>query len=151
MIFEIVKADPESCEARNLIEELSHVLLDITGDNGKSSFKNSDIDSSRAVFLVLYENGKSVACGAIRPVTEEVGEIKRMYSRSTGLGFGRKVLLELEKMAIEFGYKEIWLSTRRINRKAVNFYLNNGYSEHEAYGKYRFTDKSICLAKKLIG
>lgn len=34
------------------------------------------------------------------------------------------VLDELEKLALEFGFKEIWLSTRRINQKAAVEILN---------------------------
>lgn len=147
MPVKIIKSHPESNEAKELIRELSELLLEITGDDGKSSFSNGDMDSPRSTFIVAQVKGENLACGSIRPLTKYTCEIKRMYSKKTKVGLGRQVLNELEKQAKEFGYKEICLSTRKVNKNAVNFYLANGYSPCESYGKYKDLSESICLSK----
>jgi N-acetylglutamate synthase-like GNAT family acetyltransferase len=149
MSIKVIQSHPSSVEARELIEELSNVLLRVTGDNGKSSFSNQDYDLPRSSFIIIQENGESIACGSIRPISDDVCEIKRMYYRKYRRGFGKKVLNELEKQAREFGYKEIWLSTRIINEEAILFYTANDYAVCDSYGKYKNQTESICLSKRL--
>jgi GNAT superfamily N-acetyltransferase len=150
MVVEFIRADPESPEARELVEELSVLLNQITGDDGKSSFNHKDMADPRAAFVIMKVDREYVACGSLRPITDEVCELKRMYSKRQGLGYGRAMLLELEKTAKDLEYREIWLSTRKVNKKAVDFYLKNNYLEQESYGKYKKTDLSICLSKKIF-
>ena len=47
------------------------------------------------------------------------------------------------------GYGEVWLSTRRVNRRAVDFYQRNGYVPIPAYGKYVGNGVSVCLGRWL--
>lgn len=149
MAVTIIESHPESEEAKGLIAELSEVLRNITGDDGTSSFSNEDFDQPKSSFLVLRDGGKSVACGSIRPLDKNICEIKRMYCRESGQGFGKLVLEALEAKAQEFGFEEIRLSTRRVNSTAVAFYLGNGYSFCASYGKYLQQPESICLSKLL--
>ena len=149
MVMKILKSHPESEEAKELIEELSSLLFEITGDDGKSSFSNHEFDSPRSTFIVIQNNGENVACGSIRPLTNDICEIKRMYAKRPGMGLGKRVLDELEKQAEAFGFKEICLSTRRINKNAVDFYLANNYLISESYGKYKNRPESVCLTKKI--
>ena len=149
MTIQIINSHPESAEAKELINELSEILIELTGDNGKSSFSDKEFDSPRSSFIVIQNNGENVACGSIRPISNDVCEIKRMYSKKPGHGFGGQVLKELENRAKEFGFKEIWISTRIINKKAVDFYKANKYSLCESYGKYKNQPESICLSKDL--
>jgi GNAT superfamily N-acetyltransferase len=149
MSIKIIKSHPSSVEARELIEELSDLLLKITGDNGKSSFTNHAFDLPRSTFIIVQDKGHNVACGSIRPISDDVCEIKRMYSRKPGHGFGKKVLNELEAQARKFGYKEIWLSTRKINSKAIAFYTAHKFAIRDRYGKYKSHVESVCLSKKV--
>lgn len=149
MTVKIINSHPEAEEARELIRELSNLLFEITGDDGRSSFASHDIDSPRSSFIVIQVNGESLACGSIRPLTDKTCEIKRMYSKKSGIGLGRQVLTELEKQARELGFEEICLSTRRINKNAVDFYRANGYLTCESYGKYIHQPESICLSKSI--
>ncbi len=125
------------------------MLLEVTGDNGKSSFSNLEVDPTRSSFIVIQNKGENLACGSIRPLTDEICEIKRMYSRKPGMGLGKHVLNELEHQAKELGFKGICLSTRKINKKAVDFYLANNYSVCEPYGKYRNQPESVCFSKRI--
>ena len=100
--------------------------------------------------LVAYAwDGSPLGCGAIRPLGDGVCEIKRMFALPGSKGVGHAVLEALERRAIEAGFVEAWLETRRVNDHAVRFYLGHAYRLIESYGKYRGRDECICLGKRL--
>jgi GNAT superfamily N-acetyltransferase len=142
-------ADPESVDARVLIAELDAALAAICGDSGSGSFDPADVRGPGAVFLVARAaDGTAVGCGALRPLAPGVAELKRMYARP-GSGAGLALLTALEAQAVEYGYREVWLSTRRVNVKALAFYARHGYVPVENYGRYVGRPGSVCLGKRL--
>lgn len=145
----ITKENINSIEAKELIKELSSELRKITGNTGKGSFENSDIDNPRSIFIVARENGNAIGCGALREISNEIAEIKRVYARKKSSGIGKKILIYLEEQAQEFGYKKIILETRKCNEIAVNFYLKNDYKVISNYGKYINREEAICFEKIL--
>jgi ribosomal protein S18 acetylase RimI-like enzyme len=142
--------DPGTPDAAALIEELSAALTAITGDSGKSSFDAGDVRRARACFAVARETeGLPIGCGAIRPLSIDVAELKRMYARPGHPGAGSALLAFLEAQATALGYRAIWLSTRAVNTRAVGFYRARGYLAIPNYGKYAGRTDSVCLAKPL--
>ena len=142
-------ADPDSAEARALIGELDAALAAVCGDSGAGSFAATDVRGPGAVFLVAREAaGMALGCGALRPLAPGVAELKRMYARP-GTGAGSCLLAALEAQALAFGYRALWLSTRRINVKALAFYGRHGYLPIGPYGKYAGRAESVCLGKRL--
>ncbi len=134
-----------------LVAELDAALAAITGDSGTSSFDAADVRGAGAAFLLARgPDGRPCGCGALRPLQPGAGvaELKRMYARP-GSGAGRALLAALEARAVALGYREIWLSTRRVNARAVAFYLRHGYAPVEGYGKYAGSAVSACLGKRL--
>ena len=143
-------ADPDCDEARALIAELDAALAAICGDSGAKSFDTDDVRGPRSVFLLARDvAGVAVGCGALRPIEGDVAEVKRMYARP-GSGAGVQLLGELERRALQFGYRAIWLETRRVNARAVAFYDKHGYRVIPNYGKYVGRDDAICLGKILV-
>ena len=139
--------DPDCADARVLVDELSHALAAITGDSGASSFSAADTRVARSCFVIARAgDGTLLGCGALRPLDENTGEIKRMYARP-GSGAGARLLAFLEREAAQFGYRRLWLETRKVNTKAVAFYLKQGYTEIPNYGKYIGRDDAVCLGK----
>ncbi|WP_395395315.1 GNAT family N-acetyltransferase [Novosphingobium sp. BL-8A] len=139
--------DPRDPEAVAVMERLSGALSAITGDGGTSSFNSSDVLVSRALFVIARDaGGAAMGCGAYRPLEGGVAEIKRMYAEK---GCGTAILAHLEAAASVEGYREAWLSTRRINERAVAFYRRHGYAEVAPYGRYADRPQSICLGKVL--
>ncbi|WP_390517736.1 GNAT family N-acetyltransferase [Halioxenophilus aromaticivorans] len=143
----VERSHPQSPAALALLKELNATLYDITGDDGSSSFADSHFDSQTDVFLIIRLHQAPAACGCFRRLDASTCELKRMYAKKKGLG--TKILLLLEEEAIKLGYTTVVLSTRKINTHAINFYLRNGYSKIESYGKYKYTNLSICLGKLL--
>ena len=145
--LEIRKCSPNDEVVMPLLAALSNELFQITGNDGKASFSSDEMQDTRSVFLVAALNGESVGCGGLRLLTNEICEVKRMYAKHRGLGIGKAILHELECYAKEFGYKEIWLETRKVNEQAVRFYLNQGYQVRNNYGKYIGRPEAICFEK----
>jgi len=141
--------DPDCDAARGLIAELDAALAAICGDSGAQSFDANDVRGPRSVFLVARDmSGVAVGCGALRPLEGDVAEVKRMYARP-GSGAGVQLLGELERRALQFGYREVWLETRRVNVRAVAFYERHGYRVIPNYGKYIVREDAVCLGKVL--
>lgn len=144
------KADPRSAESQLLITKLSAELAAITGDNGKSNFTMDSMDEERSLWVLARNNkGDAVGCGAIRPLTEHIAELKRMFSDRSSPAIGNALLTFLEKFALSMGYDQIWLATRSVNHKALNFYQKNGYERIDNYGPYVNCDETVCFAKIL--
>lgn len=147
--IEILAGIPDSVEVQDLLQELSDELAAKTGRDGRNSFRLEDVAAPRSAFLVAKHGRELLGCGALRPISREVCEIKRMYARNKGQGIGGSILKALEKSAIEFGYDIAWLETGIENRGAVGFYLQNGFKIRENFGKYKGRPECVCFEKRL--
>ena len=80
-------------------------------------------------FLVVYDDGRPVACGGLRRVDATTGEIKRMFvtAAARGRGHGRRLLIELERRAAAFGCRRIELITTEVLAEARGLYGRAGY------------------------
>jgi GNAT superfamily N-acetyltransferase len=142
--------DPAAHESIQLMEELSTALEAITGDGGKASFNVEDVRGPMARFIVARDGGGlALGCGAFRPLEPGVAEIKRMYARHGTSGVGSAVLRFLEAEAAALGYQALWLETRLVNRRAVDFYAARGYVRIANYGKYIGNPLAVCFEKIL--
>ncbi|MDB5920303.1 MAG: acetyltransferase [Massilia sp.] len=141
--------DPGTPDAIALIDELSAALAAITGDSGRSSFDIGDVRAARARFVVARDaSGQAVGCGGLRPLTGDIAEVKRMYARPGNPGTGSALLAFMEAQAAALGYRAVWLATRAVNRRAVEFYIARGYAPIPHYGKYVGNAEAVCLGKQ---
>ena len=148
--FIITHEYPDTPDVLCLLEQLSESLESITGDSGKGSFNLSDVCVPRAVFVIARNrNGEASGCGAIRPISENVAEVKRMYAKIKGIGIGTEILRYLEEQAQRLGYAILWLETRVVNQQAVSFYERKGYHRITNYGKYAGNPEAVCFEKSL--
>lgn len=149
--MKIIEKHPNESDAVLLMEELSEILEKITGASGKNSFNSEDVCVPQSLFVIAYdEKDEPIGCGAIRPIDENIAEVKRMYAKAKTKGVGTKILSYLEMQAKKLGYSAIWLETRLINENAVSFYKKKGYCKILNYGKYSGNAEAICFEKKLI-
>ncbi|MBI2506569.1 MAG: GNAT family N-acetyltransferase [Candidatus Colwellbacteria bacterium] len=122
----------------NDVWNLHITALKATGAFSKSGKWDEDLNNiernylkNRGEFLVGLIDERIVAMGALRKISNDVAEIKRMrvhpyYQRR---GFGQEILEKLEGRAKELGYKAIQLDTTIKQIAAQNLYIKNGYSE----------------------
>jgi GNAT superfamily N-acetyltransferase len=80
-------------------------------------------------WLVAYDDGEPVACGGLRAIDAETGEIKRMFvtARARGRGHARALLAELERRAAEAGQRRLRLITTEVLSEARALYGATGY------------------------
>ena len=142
--------DPAGADALALVAELSAVLAAITGDGGQASFDVDDVRGPRACFAVARDaHGRALGCGALRPMADDTGELKRMFARPGTRGVGAALLRFLEGEAARHGYRALRLSTRLVNTHAVGFYERHGYRRIPGYGRYAGSAVSVCFEKAL--
>jgi GNAT superfamily N-acetyltransferase len=146
----IALADPSSAEAQALFAALSIVLQQITGSDGKASFDVRDVQVQGACFAIARStDGRALGCGAIRPLEPGVAELKRMFAMPGTRGVGAALLSFLERQALAFGYRELWLETRKVNQRAVDFYERHGYRPIQNFGRYVGRPEAVCMGKAL--
>ena len=145
--IKIVNPDDEKVLA--ITEELSENLYLRFGSDGKNSFQDWENENSKFVFVIAEINSEIVGCGAIRPIDQNIGEVKRMYAKYPGKKIGQTILGFLENEAVNLGYTNLVLETRVKNESAVHFYKKQGYKVIPNYGKYIDRPEAICLEKSL--
>ena len=143
-----IERDPSHPDAAMLLSELSDILCAITGCDGRASFDARDVRGEGGAFLVAYLGEVAVACGGFRPLTGGIAEVKRVYARERGAGL--PTLRALEKLASAQGYTQLVCETRRVNLRAVSFYVRAGWLETAPYGHYIGRPEAICFAKTLL-
>lgn len=151
--FEIVAEDVCSADAIRLISELSAELAcryDFA-DDGSGHFRPEDVVVARSVFLIGRLNGRAVACGAVRPLEGDVGEVKRMYVEpaTRGRGLSKRLLAALEDVARNMGYAALRLETADRQPEAIRLYESAEYHRIEPFGPYVGSERSICFEKRL--
>jgi GNAT superfamily N-acetyltransferase len=80
--------------------------------------------------IVTLSNGVPVAGGAFRRLDAETAELKRIWTASAHRrrGYGRLVVAELERIALQRGYTRVYLTTGWRQPEAVALYLAAGYT-----------------------
>lgn len=112
--------------------------------------QNSFHDISH-VFIAM-ENDVAVGCAAFKPLSGEVAEIKRVFTRPNfrGRGIAKDLLRRLEKEARMQGYVALVLETWQPLSAATALYAAIGYRKTENYGPYVDLPIAICMRKELV-
>ncbi|HJV26517.1 MAG TPA: carbonate dehydratase [Aromatoleum sp.] len=86
------------------------------------------------LFYAEHE-GRPAGCVGLRPFSEGVCEMKRLYVEPAmrGLGIGRELVLAAIRTAKDLGYRRILLDTLPAMRIAVKLYREMGFKEAPAY------------------
>jgi GNAT superfamily N-acetyltransferase len=149
--FTIEAADPHGEDATRLSALLSAELGARYGGEGEGGYHPDQVCVPGAVFVIARLDGRPVGCGALRPLTAEVGEIKRMYVDPTvrGRGISRRILQELEDRGRRFGYARLRLEAGTMQVEALRLYESSGYYHITPYGYFKDDPRSICFEKLL--
>ncbi len=88
------------------------------------------------VLFILLDQDEAIACGALRDLGENIGELKRIYIRPShrGIGLGRQLTLNLVQEAKSKGYETVRLDTLRRLAPAIQLYRSLGFKEIPPYG-----------------
>ncbi|PZR26751.1 MAG: GNAT family N-acetyltransferase [Citrobacter freundii] len=101
--------------------------------------------------VIAYVDDQPVGCGCFKQYRETAVEMKRMYVKPAyrRQGISSAILNELEKWAVEMGYKEAVLETGNRQEEAIAMYEKLGYSVIPNYPPYENIPTSICMQKPL--
>jgi ribosomal protein S18 acetylase RimI-like enzyme len=105
----------------------------------------------RGATLLAFVGGEAAGCVALRPLEQDVCEMKRLYVRPKFrfLGVGEKLCEHLLESARRIGYRAMRLDTRRSQmRAAINLYGRLGFYEIPPYNVSPFSD--ICYMEKRL-
>jgi len=129
-----VRAEPpDSPASRTLWAEYQALLgerLEAPVADPEHIFASPDsFSGAGSAWLVAYDGGEPVACGGLRAIDDETGEIKRMFvtARARGRGHARALLGELERRAAAAGQRRLRLITTEVLREARRLYEASGY------------------------
>lgn len=88
------------------------------------------------IILCKHEQ-KYIGCVAVRKITVDIAEIKRMYVLPAwqGKGIGNELLVHSINLAVKCGYSYVRLDTLNTMYPAINLYKKNGFVQIEAYYK----------------
>jgi len=102
--------------------------------------------------IVLYLDNKPISCGAIKELTSDTMEVKRMYTlpKQRNKGYATLVLNELEKWTSELAYGKCILETGKKQPEAISLYKKNGYRQITNYGQYANIENSVCFQKEMF-
>jgi ribosomal protein S18 acetylase RimI-like enzyme len=92
-------------------------------------------------------NDTAVACGSIRELDGNSGEVRRLYVHRDHRRryVGRAVLLHLVSEARRLGYQRLCLETGNKQAAAIALYEGFGFKRIEAFGEYATDPTSVCF------
>ncbi|MDP2291198.1 MAG: GNAT family N-acetyltransferase [Actinomycetota bacterium] len=132
-------ADAQFCLGR-YFDELGR-RFDGGFDPSLSNAPDADVFSApTGLFVVARLRGEPVGCGALRFHRDHSAEIKRMWvaDSARGVGLGRRLLTELERLAAERGNAVVRLETNRSLAEAIALYRSAGYVEVDPFNDEHF-------------
>jgi GNAT superfamily N-acetyltransferase len=102
-----------------------------------------DVDAAEftaptGAFLVLLDEGTTVAGGGIRRIDDTTVEVKRMWTNPDyrRQGHAMRTLRELAGLARQLGYSTVRLETGFAQPEALALYRGLGFAEIDSYGPY---------------
>lgn len=136
--------DPASPDARWCLEQY-FAELNERFEKGFDAALTIPIDAQEmrrpaGVLLIARTGDRLIGCGALRFHKNAAAELKRMWvARSArGIGLGRRLLVELERLACEAGATAVRLETNRALSEAIALYRRCGYVEVGAFNEERY-------------
>jgi DNA-binding MarR family transcriptional regulator/GNAT superfamily N-acetyltransferase len=94
-----------------------------------------EVTGDAGAFLVAYEEGRPVGCGALRRLAPGTGEIRHVWVHpgARRLGLARRLLAGLEREALARGLAVVRLDTHAVLTEAQAMYRACGYTEIPRY------------------
>jgi len=100
--------------------------------------------------LLLAFNSDVLGCIALKRLTPEAAEIKRLYvvQHGRGMGVGKALVAAILKEAVALGYREIKLDTLPHMIQAIALYRSFGFVPIAPYGSFPYQGL-LCFGRSL--
>jgi putative acetyltransferase len=125
-------------EVRNIFIEYSEFLqVDLCFQDFEKELQTLQqvYSPPQGCIILAKQNGQTLGCIALKPIGEDICEMKRLYVRpeARGMGWGRKLVEELIRFAKESAYKSMKLDTVSKLKEAIALYRSVGFIETSPY------------------
>lgn len=136
--IEIRVEPPETPEARRLLDAQEREKIDRTDDwdpAAAARIASEELMPPDGAFLVAYLHGNAVGCGAVRRLSPELAELKRLYvdPAARGSGLGDRLMGAMEDAARAAGYRTVRLDTDPALEEAQGLFRRRGWRRIPAY------------------
>lgn len=150
-MIRISPEQPDSADARTLIEELDTYLAPLYPPSSQHGLSVAALIAEKVDFFVLRSGGAAAGCGGVKFYGRDYAEIKRMYIRPSfrGKGLGKRVLNHLETHASRKGIPIIRLETGIWQPEAQRLYESLGYRSRSPFGEYGKDPLSLFYEREL--
>ncbi len=144
------RTNSDNTDFHELVVLLDLELRERDGEEHVFYAQFNKIENIKQVVLV-YQNNKAIACGAIKAYDANSMEIKRMFvlPEYRGHKIAAMVLNELEKWTAEMGYHRCLLETGIKQPEAIRLYQRENYRLISNYEPYTNVADSRCFEKML--
>jgi putative acetyltransferase len=151
MAVNVAVESPLQDEVRGLIAELNANLLALTPPEFCFHMSVEQMADADTTVFIAREDGRAVACGALRRHRDGVGEVKRMYTRpeAQGKGIGGMIVDEIEAVARREGISTLVLETGDRHPAAWRVYERAGFSRCGPVLDYPDSKWSVFYQKRL--
>lgn len=132
------ESENQLLEARNLINEYASSLnFDLCFQDFEKELREfpGEYSPPAGCVILASENEAAIGCVAMRKLSKDICEMKRLYvrpkfrRRGTGKLLAKSVIMEARKT----GYAEMRLDTLASMREAIALYQHLGFKRIEAY------------------
>ncbi len=132
-----------------LVEELDYGYHLRIGDELEKYREYNEFKTPHIVILMM-DDDKAIACASYRASDEKSVEFKRVYVKEQyrKRGIASCIIKELEKDAIEKGFKDSHIVTGKNNHAAIGLYEKLGYFKIDKFGQFQEDNTVICMRKE---
>jgi putative acetyltransferase len=152
MAVTIAVESPLQDDVRTLIAALNETLLALTPPEFCSHLTVEQMADADTTVFVARDDGRAVACGALRRHGDGVGEVKRMYTAPShqGQGIGGRIHALIEVHARDERLTRLVLETGHRHDAAWRVYERGGFARCGPVLDYPPSDYSVFYEKPIV-
>jgi putative acetyltransferase len=149
--IEIAVEDPAQPEIAPLLQASDAYMASLYPAESNHMLDVATLRLPQVIFLVARVDGKALGCGAVVDSGEGWSEVKRMFvsPAARGLKLGRRLLDELEAIAVRRGARSLRLEMGGLQPEALGLYRSAGFVEIGPFGAYGPDPLSLFMEKIL--
>ena len=151
LAIEIAVEDPAQAEVAPLLQASDAYMASLYPAESNHLLDVASLRQPQVTFLVARVDGKALGCGAVVDSGQGWAEDKRMFvsPAARGVKLGRRLLDELEAIAVRRGVRALRLEMGGRQPEALGLYRSAGFVEIGPFGTYAADPLSVFMEKTL--